>query len=197
MIDLAGLLDEYAGADDIEQILRRRLSSDAPAPRQLERFESGVVSEGVDHRGLMRSEGGRTEDADVFDRMSGEALYVEPEPISTTVALGSVPPPERLDDATSALTGRVRRIISEQLGVDLKDVTLDSRLGDDLGSDGLGAIELVLAVEETFDLDIADEDLVTIGLVTKDFLSDSRDIRVGPCTVRQIVEYLQHHVEAQ
>jgi acyl carrier protein len=52
----------------------------------------------------------------------------------------------------------VKRIIKEQLDVDEKDIKPESSFIDDLGADSLGLVELVLAFEEAFELDIADED---------------------------------------
>ena len=60
----------------------------------------------------------------------------------------------------------VRRIIEKQLDVDEKDITLNARFIDDLSADSLGVVELVLAFEEAFEIDIPDEDtekLYTVG----------------------------------
>ena len=53
---------------------------------------------------------------------------------------------------------RVRTVISEQLGVDLDEVTTDAMLGEQLGADSLDAIELTLALEDAFAIEIPDED---------------------------------------
>ena len=61
---------------------------------------------------------------------------------------------------------RVRKIIVEQLGVDEDDVTLDSSFIDDLGADSLDIVELIMALEEEFDLEIPDseaEKITTVG----------------------------------
>lgn len=60
---------------------------------------------------------------------------------------------------------RVRDIIVEQLGVDPEEVTLDASFTDDLGADSLDIVELVMAFEEEFDLEIPDEDAEKIGTV--------------------------------
>lgn len=52
---------------------------------------------------------------------------------------------------------RVKRIIVEQLGVDDDRATDDARLVDDLDADSLDVVELVMRLEEEFNLDIADE----------------------------------------
>ena len=61
---------------------------------------------------------------------------------------------------------RVREIIVEQLGVDAKQVTAEASFIDDLGADSLDTVELVMAFEEEFGLEIPDEDaekLTTVG----------------------------------
>lgn len=63
------------------------------------------------------------------------------------------------------ITADVRRIIAEQLDVDEGDVTPEATFIDDLGADSLGLVELVLAFEEAFEIDIPDEDTEQIGSV--------------------------------
>ena len=61
---------------------------------------------------------------------------------------------------------RVKEIITEQLGVDEKEVTFDASFIDDLGADSLDTVELVMALEEEFDIEISDEDaekIITVG----------------------------------
>ena len=56
------------------------------------------------------------------------------------------------------MTEKVKQIISEQLGVDEGEVTPSVSFVDDLGADSLDQVELVMALEEAFDLEIPDED---------------------------------------
>ena len=65
---------------------------------------------------------------------------------------------------------RVKQIIVEQLGVDEGEVTPTASFVDDLGADSLDTVELVMAFEEAFDLDIPDEDAEKITTV-KDAVS--------------------------
>jgi len=61
---------------------------------------------------------------------------------------------------------RVREIIVEQLGVDAAAVTNEASFVDDLGADSLDTVELVMAFEEEFGLEIPDDDaekLTTVG----------------------------------
>ena len=60
---------------------------------------------------------------------------------------------------------KVRMIIVEQLGVDAAEVTAEASFIDDLGADSLDTVELVMAFEEEFDLEIADEDAEKITKV--------------------------------
>lgn len=71
---------------------------------------------------------------------------------------------------------RVREIIMEQLEVEAHQVTQDAKFIEDLGADSLATIELVMALEEEFDLEIPDEDADKIK------------------TVKDAVDYLDKHV---
>jgi acyl carrier protein len=65
-----------------------------------------------------------------------------------------------------ALKDKVKDIIVEQLGVDANEVTDGASFIDDLGADSLDTVELVMAFEEEFDIEIPDEDaekLTTVG----------------------------------
>jgi len=60
---------------------------------------------------------------------------------------------------------RVRKIVCEQLGKSSEEVNNDSSFVDDLGADSLDTVELVMALEEEFDLEIADEEAEQISTV--------------------------------
>jgi acyl carrier protein len=60
---------------------------------------------------------------------------------------------------------RVRKIVCEQLGVSDDEVNVDASFVDDLGADSLDTVELVMALEEEFDLEIADEEAEKISTV--------------------------------
>ena len=60
---------------------------------------------------------------------------------------------------------RVKQIIVEQLGVDEAEVTPNASFVDDLGADSLDTVELVMAFEEAFDIEIPDEDAEKIRTV--------------------------------
>ena len=65
---------------------------------------------------------------------------------------------------------RVKQIIVEQLGVDEGEVTPTASFVDDLGADSLDTVELVMAFEEAFGIEIPDEDAEKIATV-KDAVS--------------------------
>lgn len=73
---------------------------------------------------------------------------------------------------------RVKHIVVEQLGVKNEDVNLDSSFVEDLGADSLDTVELVMAFEEEFGIEIPDEDTENIK------------------TIKQVIEYIQSHMEA-
>ena len=57
----------------------------------------------------------------------------------------------------SDLNTKVKEIVVEQLGVELASVTEEASFTDDLGADSLDTVELVMALEEEFDIEIPDE----------------------------------------
>ncbi|MBF0330099.1 MAG: acyl carrier protein [Nitrospirae bacterium] len=60
---------------------------------------------------------------------------------------------------------KVSDIIAKQLGVDKSEVTLEASFVDDLGADSLDTVELVMAFEESFNIEIPDEDAEKITKV--------------------------------
>ncbi len=60
---------------------------------------------------------------------------------------------------------RVKKIIVDQLGVEEEKVKEDASFIDDLGADSLDIVELIMAFEEEFDIEIADEDAEKIKVV--------------------------------
>jgi acyl carrier protein len=66
-----------------------------------------------------------------------------------------------------SVSEKVKSIIVEQLGVDADEVTESASFTDDLGADSLDIVELVMAFEEEFDIEIPDEDAEKIGKVSE------------------------------
>ena len=69
---------------------------------------------------------------------------------------------------------KVKEIIIDQLGVDEKQVNSEASFIDDLGADSLDTVELVMALEEEFDIEIPDEDAEKIATVKNavDYIRD-------------------------
>ncbi|HEU5233871.1 MAG TPA: acyl carrier protein [Terriglobales bacterium] len=65
----------------------------------------------------------------------------------------------------AAVDEKVKQIIVEQLGVDEGEVTPNASFVDDLGADSLDTVELVMAFEEAFDIEIPDEEAEKIKTV--------------------------------
>ena len=65
----------------------------------------------------------------------------------------------------ASIEERVKQIIAEQLGVDEEQVVANAAFMDDLGADSLDTVELVMALEEEFDVEISDEDAEKIQTV--------------------------------
>jgi len=72
---------------------------------------------------------------------------------------------------------KVRDIIAEQLGLEKDEINMDSSFVDDLGADSLDIVELVMALEEEFDIEIPDEDAEKVS------------------AVKDVVEYIKAHTE--
>lgn len=60
---------------------------------------------------------------------------------------------------------KVRELIAKELGVDKSTITPETRLSEDLGADSLDAVELIMAVEDEFDISVSDEDAQSIRQV--------------------------------
>jgi acyl carrier protein len=61
------------------------------------------------------------------------------------------------DAPGSDLEARVRSLVAEQLGVDISEVIPGANILDDLGADSLDVVELVMSLEDTFDIEVPDE----------------------------------------
>ena len=70
---------------------------------------------------------------------------------------------------------KIKGIIVEQLGVVEGDITLDASFIDDLGADSLDIVELIMALEEEYDIEIPDEDAEKV------------------VTVQDVVDYIKDH----
>lgn len=73
---------------------------------------------------------------------------------------------EKQEAKVAALNPKIKDIIVEQLGVDPEKVKSEASFIDDLGADSLDIVELVMAMEEEFDLEIPDEDAEKLKTVS-------------------------------
>ncbi len=64
-----------------------------------------------------------------------------------------------------ALIDEVKEVVAEQLNVDPSEIKEDSKFAEDLGADSLDVVELVMALEEKFDIEIPDSDAESIVTV--------------------------------
>ena len=78
---------------------------------------------------------------------------------------------------SDSIDSRVMQIVSEQLGVNAQDVTMTSSFVDDLGADSLDTVELVMALEEEFNVEIPDEEAEKITTIQQavDFINSSAE----------------------
>ncbi|MGD8366681.1 MAG: acyl carrier protein [Desulfobacterales bacterium] len=57
-----------------------------------------------------------------------------------------------------SIEDKVKKIIAEKLSVDIEEIVPEASFVDDLGADSLDLVELIMSMEEEFDIDISDED---------------------------------------
>jgi len=67
--------------------------------------------------------------------------------------------------ASDEITERIKSVIVEQLGVSLEEVTPEASFIEDLGADSLDIVELIMALEEEYEIEIPDEDAEKIQTV--------------------------------
>ena len=72
---------------------------------------------------------------------------------------------------------RVKGIVAEQLGIGIDEINNESSFIDDLGADSLDTVELVMALEEAFDVEISDEQAENISTVQSaiDYINNNAD----------------------
>ena len=78
----------------------------------------------------------------------------------------------------STIEERIKKIVSEQLGVKQEEVVSSASFVEDLGADSLDTVELVMAMEEEFEIEIPDEEAERIT------------------TVQSVIDYVKNHQKA-
>jgi len=71
---------------------------------------------------------------------------------------------------------KIRKLIAEQLDIEESEITLESSFQEDLDADSLDVVELIMAIEDEFDIEISDEDAEKIS------------------TVKDAVEYIENRI---
>ena len=66
---------------------------------------------------------------------------------------------------SDSLEQKIRSLVAEQLGVELAEIRADANILDDLGADSLDVVEMVMALEEHFDIEVPDEDVEELRTV--------------------------------
>ncbi len=74
-----------------------------------------------------------------------------------------------------SLEDKVKKIIAEKLSVDINDIVPEASFVDDLGADSLDLVELIMSMEEEFDIEISDEEAEKL------------------VTVKDVLEYIAQH----
>ena len=72
---------------------------------------------------------------------------------------------------------KVTQMLADQLDANVDDMTMETRIGEDLGADSLDVVEMLMAIEEDFDVEIPDEDIE------------------GLKTIGDVVEYIQNKID--
>ena len=71
---------------------------------------------------------------------------------------------------------KIRALLSEQLDIEEEEITMESKLAEDLGADSLDVVDLIMAIEDEFEVEVLDEDIekvVTVGDIVN-YVSDNR-----------------------
>ena len=72
---------------------------------------------------------------------------------------------------------KITQMLADQLDANIDDMTMETKIGEDLGADSLDVVELLMAIEEEFEVEIPDEDieaLKTIGDVVE-YIQNKKD----------------------
>jgi len=99
-----------------------------------------------------------------------------------------------IDESQAKIFVKVRKILSEQLEVDENEVTLDSHIITDLNADELDTVELAMALEEEFDIEIPEQLLGTVKRWPPTYSNSFGDSDPVACTVRELLLFIHRKV---
>jgi acyl carrier protein len=109
-------------------------------------------------------------------------VFAEAGPLPNTVRTTDEEP-DRAREGVSVtqeeIFGKVKDLVSKQLSIDEKEITSDASFIEDLGADSLDTVELIMSLEEEFDIEIPDEEAEKIK------------------TVQNVVDYIQNHLNGK
>ena len=72
---------------------------------------------------------------------------------------------------------KIKKILAEQLDADEEEMTLDTKIAEDLGADSLDVVELLMSIQDEFEVEIPDEEIDNIK------------------TIGNVVDYIQNHMQ--
>ncbi len=131
------------------------------------------------------------------ERMAEQAQRVAEEKAALPNEITSIMRELGIEASQSKIFVKVRKIISEQLEVDESEVTLDSHISNDLRANALDFVELAMALEEEFDIEIPDNLWPVFHKKPRSFLSssiDDSDIGSVDCTVRELLIFIYNKI---
>ena len=144
-------------AEEARRLIEQRSQQEAEEVRRL--IEQKAQQEAKEARRLIRQKAQQEEEV---RRLIEQKAQQEAEEARRAAESN----PQFIAKRKSEIFVRVRKVISKQLSVDEKDVTLESHLSIDLVADPLDLIELSMKLEEEFDIEISDEDFMNaLGII--------------------------------
>ncbi|MDD6478266.1 MAG: acyl carrier protein [Oscillospiraceae bacterium] len=72
---------------------------------------------------------------------------------------------------------KIKKILAEQLDVDEEELTMETKIAEDLGADSLDVVELLMAIEDEFDVEVPDDEIENVK------------------TIGDVVEYIQANID--
>ena len=99
-----------------------------------------------------------------------------------------------IDESQAKIFVKVRKILSEQLEVDEREVTLDSHIITDLNADEIDTVELAMVLEAEFDIEIPEDLLGTVKRWPPTYSNSFGDSDPVACTVRELLLFIHRKV---